>query len=1471
MTGSANTVRMGSWVVLRVILILGLLSCSLSSQAVYLARSYIITATAGEGGSISPSGAVKVSRGKDQTFKITPDDDFEIFDVLVDGASVGPVSEYKFNNVYAPHTIHATFRASLGVLHVTIPNVSMKIGDIVPVSLTVTDDDGTPYTLVSGTVGGYPLEGFQRISATAYQASFTIIQGGESFAAEENIPVAGLVISNGEIQTAPYELPVIQDGDPLDAALPVISSMAVEGGIKKIGDVVILNIYADGENYSADPQTTIHGYALTASNVTFSESGGGYYVLRYVVQEGDPDIVPGSTGIKVSVVLIKPSGNVGLPYSKVDNASQLAVDANAPVVSRMEIQTMEPAVGVGGTVRVEVIADGLAYTAASGTMVNGVPVGSPRVTFTGLSDGLYEISYVVAAEDSPVAAGMLQVSVVPVDPAGNIGETYSILDPNNLEIYTDRPVAVIQGDADICLGEASVLGVYLKGRAPWSFDLFDGATTTSYKDIASSALNIDIAPVVTTTYQINELRDVNGVVNPETTEFRVTVNEKTEVEIINLALGYSVDADPVRLEADVPGGVFSGPGVNSATGYFYPAVADTINSPHTIYYDFINDKDCPSSDSSIVYVVGSLGAILIPGKTVCLNDDPFMVSVFNLSGAIGTFRLLDALSDPVPGLTDNMDNTATIDPSLLGLETYTIEFQYMDAGTHFLTETFSVETVSQPEILNLNDGPYCQSVAPFELHSNLANVLFEGPGVSGNTNDGFIFNPGETEPGDVTIICTAYSQNGCTESIGKSVTVVAAPDVKFTMSTTCPDEGGELAFFENQSGGMSLVETWSWDFGDPASGQDNFSKLIHPTHLYQEPGRKSISLVATTFDGCVGTFVLDSIIDGKPQADFTWISNCLSSAPGVKFVNTSMNTSESPDEITWTFKTGDGDILGEIGSDSPGDTVAFLFDEAGSYRVNLLMMNQGGCSDEITKEIVIRPTIQLDSEGYLESFDASDGLWTIQSENQVESWVWDVPDFTGFVPLEGDRAWFTRLPAGVDGYVENSWIQSPCFDFSDMDRPLIRMDIMRSFVPGMNGAVLQFQDVAEEGWKTVGEQIPGIGWYNSFNIYNRPGGSSTGWGLEVFHPDKEWVTAAHDLDQVAGKPGVAFRVAFASNGELDMKNQGFAFNNVVITGRSKLAVLEHFTDNSLDNARIADDIIDGIATAHSQDVIDLQYHTNTSGMDIMNLNNPFPSSTRSFNYGVPQVPYSVLDGGVSLQQQYDFSHLQKSAVEDQLRLVTLEIPAFEINLAVDWLESGLEAHTTVTCVNEGYEENIQLYLVVFETSVTAYTGSNGDTQFSNVVLDMLPTQGKLLGGNWYKGKSDVSTDTWTYQHYVEDIDELAVAAFVQDRSSFQILQAAVNYKDKTVAAPDAVSGITGLHISPNPAQDLLYVNLGARTERPGSIVLLDMSGKVVQAEQVPAGYQLLQLDIEHLERGMYILQWLESGQVRGVTKVVKPR
>ncbi|MBI2836400.1 MAG: hypothetical protein HYX85_01755 [Chloroflexi bacterium] len=93
--------------VLSVLIILGV---SIPSATPALAAGpYTITASAGVGGTISPSGAVSVAENASQTFAITPNAGNIVFNVMVDGASVGSPRTYTFTTVTANHTITATF------------------------------------------------------------------------------------------------------------------------------------------------------------------------------------------------------------------------------------------------------------------------------------------------------------------------------------------------------------------------------------------------------------------------------------------------------------------------------------------------------------------------------------------------------------------------------------------------------------------------------------------------------------------------------------------------------------------------------------------------------------------------------------------------------------------------------------------------------------------------------------------------------------------------------------------------------------------------------------------------------------------------------------------------------------------------------------------------------------------------------------------------------------------------------------------------------------------------------------------------------------------------------------------------------------------------------------------------------------------------------------------------------------------
>ena len=75
---------------------------------------YTIKATAGAGGSISPSGNVSVREGRDQPFTITPDKGYAVSNVKIDGKSIGAVKSYTFENVRRNHAIEVIFMKANG-------------------------------------------------------------------------------------------------------------------------------------------------------------------------------------------------------------------------------------------------------------------------------------------------------------------------------------------------------------------------------------------------------------------------------------------------------------------------------------------------------------------------------------------------------------------------------------------------------------------------------------------------------------------------------------------------------------------------------------------------------------------------------------------------------------------------------------------------------------------------------------------------------------------------------------------------------------------------------------------------------------------------------------------------------------------------------------------------------------------------------------------------------------------------------------------------------------------------------------------------------------------------------------------------------------------------------------------------------------------------------------------------------------
>lgn len=78
-------------------------------EALFAINTYAITSEAGSGGTIEPIGITIKDYGSSQAYTITPNANYVITSVFVDGSSEGAVSSYTFNSISGNHRIIASF------------------------------------------------------------------------------------------------------------------------------------------------------------------------------------------------------------------------------------------------------------------------------------------------------------------------------------------------------------------------------------------------------------------------------------------------------------------------------------------------------------------------------------------------------------------------------------------------------------------------------------------------------------------------------------------------------------------------------------------------------------------------------------------------------------------------------------------------------------------------------------------------------------------------------------------------------------------------------------------------------------------------------------------------------------------------------------------------------------------------------------------------------------------------------------------------------------------------------------------------------------------------------------------------------------------------------------------------------------------------------------------------------------------
>ena len=107
--------------------------------------SFTINASAGANGTIAPLGATTVAPGASQAYTITPDANYHVADVLVDGVSQGAITTYTFSSVSTNHTIVASF--AINTFNITA-SVTGGNGTIAPAGVTAVNFGGSQaYTI----------------------------------------------------------------------------------------------------------------------------------------------------------------------------------------------------------------------------------------------------------------------------------------------------------------------------------------------------------------------------------------------------------------------------------------------------------------------------------------------------------------------------------------------------------------------------------------------------------------------------------------------------------------------------------------------------------------------------------------------------------------------------------------------------------------------------------------------------------------------------------------------------------------------------------------------------------------------------------------------------------------------------------------------------------------------------------------------------------------------------------------------------------------------------------------------------------------------------------------------------------------------------------------------------------------------------------------------------------------------------
>jgi PKD repeat protein len=218
------------------------------------------------------------------------------------------------------------------------------------------------------------------------------------------------------------------------------------------------------------------------------------------------------------------------------------------------------------------------------------------------------------------------------------------------------------------------------------------------------------------------------------------------------------------------------------------------------------------------------------------------------------------------------------------------------------------------------------------------------------------------------------------------VTISPSPLSAFSWQNTCEGQATQFMDMTTLNGGATLT-TWSWDFGDPASGTLNTSVLQNPAHTFTVPATYNVTLVTLNAQGCADTVQNTLYIHARPGVDFYHDNTTCKGVAMAFHTDTVATNTDAIQVYDWDF----GDGTAHAGSVNPVHT----YPNAGTFMVTLTVTDTAGCANMISHEVTIHdsPQAQFSCVNVCAGAETQfTDLSLAPQGDTLVSWQWDFGD-----------------------------------------------------------------------------------------------------------------------------------------------------------------------------------------------------------------------------------------------------------------------------------------------------------------------------------------------------------------------------------------------------------------------------------------------------------------------------------------------